>query len=63
MLERIANNTGQAVVSVDRRLAPEHPYPAGPDDCEAAALWLVRNGKREFGTDILQSAVSSRAGI
>lgn len=53
MLERIANNTGQAVVSADCRLAPEHPYPAGPDDCEAAALWLVRNGKTEFGTDIL----------
>jgi acetyl esterase len=50
MLERIADNTGQAVVSVEYRLAPEHPYPAGPDDCETAAAWLVENGAREFGT-------------
>ena len=53
MLERIADNTGQAVVGVEYRLAPEHPYPAGPDDCEAAAAWLVENGKKEFGTDAL----------
>ena len=53
MLERIADNTGQAVVAPEYRLAPEHPYPAGPDDCEAAAAWLVENGRREFGTEIL----------
>jgi acetyl esterase/lipase len=52
MLERIADNTHQAVVGVDYRLAPEHPYPAGPDDCEVAAAWLVgtlRLRKRESG--------------
>jgi alpha/beta hydrolase family protein len=49
MLERIADNTGQAVVGVEYRLAPEHPYPAGPDDCDAAAAWLVQNGKNSGG--------------
>ena len=42
---------GFAIVSVDYRLAPEHPYPAGPDDCETAARWLVADGRQEFGTE------------
>lgn len=62
MLERIADNTGQAVVGVEYRLAPEHPYPAGPDDCEAAAAWLLQNGKREFGTDVLTIGGESAGG-
>ena len=50
VLERFADNCGIACVSVEYRLAPEHPYPAGPDDCEAAALWLVRESAQRFGT-------------
>jgi acetyl esterase len=46
----IARHCGLATVSVEYRLAPEHPYPAGPDDCEAAALWLAQSAAAEFGT-------------
>jgi acetyl esterase len=52
-LLELATTARVAVVSVDYRLAPEHPYPAAPDDCEAAALWLMQNAKSAFGTEVL----------
>jgi acetyl esterase/lipase len=52
-LETLSNDLNLAVLSVEYRLAPEYPYPAGPDDCEAAALWLAKHARSEFGTDRL----------
>jgi acetyl esterase len=48
---RLADGLGVTVVSVEYRLAPEHPWPAAPDDCETAALWLVEEGRKAFGTE------------
>ena len=48
--EILSKELNLAFVSVDYRLAPENPYPAGPDDCEAAALWLLEHAEREFGS-------------
>jgi acetyl esterase/lipase len=50
---QLADAAGIAVVSVDYRLAPENPWPAAPDDCETAALWLLEEGETRFGTSRL----------
>lgn len=47
---RLVEDLDVAVVSVDYRLAPEHPWPAAPDDCETAASWLAENAVARFGT-------------
>lgn len=56
---QLADTLGVAVVSVDYRLAPENPWPAAPDDCETAALWLVENAESRFGTARLAIGGSS----
>jgi acetyl esterase/lipase len=58
----LATRARVAVVSIDYRLAPEHPFPAGPDDCEAAAMWLLEHGTTELGTDRLVIGGGSAGG-
>jgi acetyl esterase len=55
----LAESLGAAVVSVDYRLAPENPWPAAPDDCAAAALWIIDQAHVRFGTTRLAIGGSS----
>ena len=43
----LAVETGTALLSVDYRLAPEHPFPAALEDMQAAWRWLVEQAKAD----------------
>lgn len=45
----MAKQTGHRVVSVDYRLAPEHRFPAGLEDCYFAAREIITHSKEHFG--------------
>ena len=53
---QVANASGAVVVSVDYRLAPEHPYPHPLDDCLRALTWTVEHAA-EIGGDASRVAV------
>jgi acetyl esterase len=48
---RLANRTGSAVLAVDYRRPPEHPFPAAPDDVDTALSWLLVNAAA-YGLDL-----------
>jgi acetyl esterase/lipase len=51
-LQSIADATSLLCISIGYRLAPEHPFPAGPEDCYDAAEWLVDNAEKRFGAPL-----------
>jgi acetyl esterase/lipase len=59
---RIAQLCNLAVVSPEYRMAPEHRYPAGHDDCEAVAVWILEHGAAELGSDGLLVGGESAGG-
>jgi acetyl esterase len=61
-LSRLARQAQLVVASVEYRLAPEHPYPAAPDDCEDVALWLLERGAAELGAPAVLSIGGESAG-
>lgn len=51
LLEELSRKSATTVISVEYRLAPEHPYPAGLEDCIASTRWVINHSLAEFGTD------------
>lgn len=48
---RIADHINAAVIAVDYRVAPEHPFPAALDDCHAALEWAASTAATDYGID------------
>jgi len=58
--QRIAGELDALVVSVEYRLAPEDPFPAGLEDCYAALVWTAAHAT-ELGVDLRRVAVAGQS--
>ncbi len=58
--QRVAGDIGAVVVSTDYRLAPEHPFPAGVEDCYAALSWTAANAA-DLGIDANRLAIAGQS--
>ncbi|HEU5224222.1 MAG TPA: alpha/beta hydrolase [Actinomycetota bacterium] len=61
LASQVGRRTGAKVISVDYRLAPEHPYPAAVDDALAAYRALLDNGMAP--SDIVFAGESAGGGL
>ena len=61
-LSRVSQATGAVVLSVEYRLAPEHKFPAGLDDCTQAYQWMRKNGPDGKGPVLAAVLMGDSAG-
>lgn len=61
-LQYYATHSNLTVISVGYRLAPEHPYPAGNEDCFDVAEYLVDHGEKEYGVPLMFMGGDSAGG-
>jgi acetyl esterase len=45
VVRKLANKTASVIIFIDYRLAPEHPFPAGLNDCVNGIQWVVDNAE------------------